>query len=497
MSYPIYHKSILMLLLLLCAFAASRSQTVKAIEYFFDTDPGPGNGTIIPVTPGAQVDVVINFNMSSLSFGLHQLFIRAQDSDNQWGLYHVYPVFKGINAQPILVERVEYFFDADPGPGNGTPLSFSPASIKDTALTFNTASLADGSHQLFIRARDNTGKWGLYHVFPFIKAPGNYQPLTVNKIEAFFDVDPGIGNGIPVPLTPGFIVDDTVSIPLPNVPNDTTILYVRAQDNRGLWSLYHDTTIVLSCELYHFKPSFSFSDTLCANRLIAFHDSSAAASWKWHFGDGDSSSLQHPLHTYRLPGTYRVSLYVTSVKGCVSDTAYQTITINTLAVDAGPDVEIFTGQQIKLQPFVTGNDSLYAWQPPSFLNNAFIKNPVASPDNDITYTLTVTGKGKCTASDSVKIRVNKEVLVPLIPNIFTPNNDGVNDKWTILHLDKYPGCRVRIFNRYGQRVFESTGYAQPWDGKMNGQPLPFGTYYYIIEPGLPLKAFTGYVTIIK
>jgi gliding motility-associated-like protein len=495
-EYTIGKKLLLLTLLIFC-FARMQSQTVKAIEYFFDVDPGPGNGTIIQLTAGAQVDTVLNFNMSSLSFGLHRLFIRAQDSDDQWGLYHVYPVIKGMNAQPVLVERIEYFFDVDPGPGNGTQLPIPPSAIKDTTLSFNTSSLAEGIHRLFIRARDNTGKWGLYHVFPFIKAPGNYQPLTVQRVEAFFDVDPGVGNGIQIPLNAGYIVDDTISIPIPNLTTDTTTLYIRAQDNRGLWGLYHDTTVVLNCDFYNFKPSFSFSDTLCANKAVSFRDTSSASQWKWHFGDGDSSLLRNPVHTYRQPGNYTVSLYVISAKGCFSDTAYATITINSVAVDAGPDVEILLGQQTRLQPVITGSDSLYNWQPPSYLDNPQIKNPVSTPADNITYTLTVTGKGKCTASDSVSIKVNKEILLPRIPNIFTPNGDGVNDTWIIQHLDKYTACKVSIFNRYGQKVFESTGYTTPWNGTMNGQPLPFGTYYYVIEPGGLLKPFTGYVTIIK
>ena len=491
-------KNVHFLFLLLLLIGKASAQQVKAIEYFFDTDPGVGKGTIIPLTPGAQVDTIVNFNMSTLSFGLHRLFIRAQDTGNQWSLYHVYTVVKGSDAQPALVERIEYFFDTDPGPGKGTQLSFPASVTKDTTLSFNTSVLPDGLHRLFIRARDNMGKWGLYHVYPFIKASGNYQPLTVQRIEVFFDVDPGIGNGIQVPLTPpGYIVDDTAYIPMPDLPKDTTTLYVRAQDNRGMWGLYHDTTIVLGCQFYHFKPAFSYSDTLCVNKGITFRDTSSASSWKWHFGDGDSSSLQNPVHIYRTPGTYTVSLYVTSAKGCISDTAYGSITINNLSVDAGPDADILLGQQVRLQPVVTGNDSAYNWLPPAFLDNNAIKNPVSTPTDDITYTITVTGKGKCSARDSVTIRVNKEILAPRIPNIFTPNGDGINDTWVIQYLDRYPGCKVRIYNRYGQKVFESSGYATPWNGTFNGQPLPFGTYYYIIELGSPFKPFTGYVTIIK
>ena len=113
---------------------------------------------------------------------------------------------------------------------------------------------------------------------------------------------------------------------------------------------------------------------------------------------------------------------------------------------------------------------------------------------DITYTLNVTGTGGCIFSDQVFVKV---LRFPNVPNTFTPNNDGINDSWVIDHLADYPNVRVQVFNRYGQLVFESKGYTKPWDGTMNGKSLPFGTYYYVIEPGNGRNPVTGYVTLIK
>ena len=77
------------------------------------------------------------------------------------------------------------------------------------------------------------------------------------------------------------------------------------------------------------------------------------------------------------------------------------------------------------------------------------------------------------------------------------NDDGVNDYWRILYLESYPECRIRVFSRDGQAVYESLGYQVPgWDGKYKGKKLPFGTYYYIIEPGSGRKPITGYVTLV-
>jgi len=91
----------------------------------------------------------------------------------------------------------------------------------------------------------------------------------------------------------------------------------------------------------------------------------------------------------------------------------------------------------------------------------------------------------------------KVLKLPTVPNIFSPNGDGVHDLWEIQYLSSYPGCTVDIFNRYGQPVFHSVGYNKPWDGTVNGKPVPVGTYYYIVEPKNGRQKMTGYVDVIR
>lgn len=486
------------MLLLLVLPAIARAQTVKKIEYFFDADPGLGNGISIPLIPSALIDTTVILNVSSLSQGLHQLFIRAQDGDDQWSLYHVFPVIKGTAAQPTLVQKIEYYFDNDPGFGNGAAINFLPSGQIDTTVTINTASLTAGLHKLFIRAMDNGGRWSLIHSAPVIAAPGYSQPLTVNKIEFFLDNDPGVGNGIQVPLQPGFIVDTIINLPLPNVTSDTVNLYVRGMDNRGLWGLYHDTIVVVSCALYNFQPDFSFSSASCINDSIAFSTTVNAAQWRWHFGDGDTSALQNPKHQFSQPGNYDVTLYTISSGGCISDTMRKTVVVAAgITVNAGPDQTIYAGEVITLNPVIAGNDSAYLWTPDLYLNNNALKNPSATGVDDITYTITVTAKGGCTASDSILITVDKEPRDIKVPNVFSPNGDGINDVWAIRFLNTFSNCRVLVFNRYGEKIFQSTGYNAPWDGKYKGREVPFGTYYYLIEIPGRSKPFSGYVTIIR
>jgi gliding motility-associated-like protein len=193
-------------------------------------------------------------------------------------------------------------------------------------------------------------------------------------------------------------------------------------------------------------------------------------------------------------GTHTIRYTFTSDSGCVGYND-QTITIYPVVkVNAGQDTTVLEAATITLSPTVTGNVSQFLWTPIQYLNDNTLLKPTVTGINDITYTLTVTGTGGCIYNDDISVKVLK---FPIIPNTFTPNNDGINDTWIIDHISDYKNVRVQVFNRYGQPVYENVGYSKPWDGTMKGKALPFGTYYYIIEPGNGRQPATGFVTLIK
>ena len=95
----------------------------------------------------------------------------------------------------------------------------------------------------------------------------------------------------------------------------------------------------------------------------------------------------------------------------------------------------------------------------------------------------------------------RTVFVPLkdgcifIANAITPNGDGSNDTWVIGGLDGYADAYVQVVNRYGQVVFESNGYANPWRGTLNNEPLPPADYYYVVSYDKSKEPLTGVVSI--
>lgn len=263
-----------------------------------------------------------------------------------------------------------------------------------------------------------------------------------------------------------------------------------------------DTSIIVNS--IHPQPitNFGFSKPqVCIGDAINFIDSTNSmdgitTAWFWNLGNGTNNSTPNFTYTYPVEDTYQVSLYTINSHGCRSNLLAKPVTVHPYPlVNAGPDRTVLEGGSLTMQATVTGTGLQYLWTPSQYLNSPTQLNPrCVEPKFDITYTLTVTAAGSCSRSDMMFIDVLK---IPLIPNTFTPNNDGINDFWEIQYLDEYRFNHTQVFTRAGQLVFESRGLYKPWNGTYNGKPLPVDTYYYIIEPGSGRENFTGFVTIIK
>ncbi|HEY1113372.1 MAG TPA: PKD domain-containing protein, partial [Chitinophagaceae bacterium] len=193
-------------------------------------------------------------------------------------------------------------------------------------------------------------------------------------------------------------------------------------------------------------------------------------------------------------GAHTIRYTFTGNNGCQNHKE-QAITVNPVpGADAGPDRYALEGGFVQLLGKGTGSSLSYLWTPDFRLSNDSIASPEASPVEDMIYKLTVTTAEGCSNTDEVLVKVLK---TPAIPNAFSPNGDGVHDRWEIAFLDSYPGATVEIYNRYGQIVYKTIGYARPWDGRYNGNPVPVGTYYYLINPKNGRKQISGFVDVIR
>lgn len=249
------------------------------------------------------------------------------------------------------------------------------------------------------------------------------------------------------------------------------------------------------------KAGFRSLDSVCLGKDIQYFDTSNGfvkpiVEWNWDFDNGANDTQKDPVFEHRASGTYKILHWVKTSEGCISDTAMKQVVIHPYPkISAGPDLFLLDDGQKQIMATATGTELIYNWSPSTYLSAVNVLQPVINqPQQDIVYTLSVTGKGACTITDDVKVTVLK---LPKPPNTFTPNGDGINDLWDIQFLDQYPGCILEVYNSQGQLVYRSVGYVKKWDGTSNGKSLPFGTYYYVINPKSGRSKIAGYVTIIK
>lgn len=172
--------------------APAAAQNITSAEYFIDTDPGFGNGTNIPVV--AAVDIaafVANVNTSLLSAGAHRLYIRTRSNEGGWSvtssrqfIVNDDPAYPAAPAAPGNITFAEYFFDTDPGFGNGTSIALTPGvDISNLTFAANTSALTAGTHNLYIRSLDD---WSITSVRPFdvgTALPLKFVHFTAAKVD--------------------------------------------------------------------------------------------------------------------------------------------------------------------------------------------------------------------------------------------------------------------------------------------------------------------------
>lgn len=178
--------------------------------------------------------------------------------------------------------------------------------------------------------------------------------------------------------------------------------------------------------------------------------------------------------------------------GCIKTDVVNVTLAPPLTVSAGPDISIFAGEEAYLQGSSSEPLASVLWSPPGNLVATNTLATVAKPASTTLYTLTGVNALGCTATDAMQV-----IIIPYcvkVKNAFTPNGDGNNELWQV--YDDY-GClkniTVHVFNRYGNKVYESRDYRNNWDGTYNGKPVPDATYYAVLN----FTLITGRVVTVR
>ncbi len=305
-------------------------------------------------------------------------------------------------------------------------------------------------------------------------------------------IDVTVSGGV-TPYTYSWTPTGNTTEDLTNVLSGTHTLVLT--DNGGC---VIDSTFIINSTLT--VNAIAGNDTIfCQNGTLQLDGSNSNGGVTYQWSEIPSGTvISNTLITTVTPATGTSTYVLTATNGVCID--QDTIVVNSLplpSVDAGPmlSIPIFGTGTIGGNPTAPGGGTI-TWLPISGLDNPTNPNPTTSTTVTTIYTVTLVDANGCTNSDTVTVYVYPEIT---IPNGFSPNGDGKNDVWQIDFIYQFPDCEVEVYNRWGEQLFYSKGYAVPFNGKYKGKDLPVGTYYYVVKlnhPSYP-KPFTSPLTIFR
>lgn len=226
-----------------------RYQDIVYVEYFYDdNDPGLGNATPVGLPDQeykGNLTLDLSLDISGLALGEHRLSVRALDRYDQWTdeMTRTFTIVEHNDnpdppVDPIVEEgdlaRLEYFFDNDPGYGNGTPLS--KPSIGTNTYLMSFEGVTPGAHILSLRAWDENNHWSQTISHPIYVC--SVKGLNVTRLEYYFDNnDPGEGKAIPVTLPTDPLEQFAFDVSVEDMAEGSHQFSIRACDDKGKWSL--------------------------------------------------------------------------------------------------------------------------------------------------------------------------------------------------------------------------------------------------------------------
>jgi gliding motility-associated-like protein len=337
-----------------------------------------------------------------------------------------------------------------------------------------------------------------------------YPVLPINLLSVDTSICGGAGVRLQVSGDPNFAYHWTCNPANGGIvnPNDTfTTGYADTT------TVYTVTAVFHGCpsDTFHFTATvepFPIVTVIPKDTMLCIKDSMQIYSYvgpsyfsnytyTWSPGSFLSNpNINNPLFFCSTSGNYQYILAVNTPLGC---TSYDTIYIRPrppLVLNVIPDQTIHYGDSVRIW---AKNAVYYTWKPTNTLDNPTWGYPVASPLEPTTYS--VLGINEFGCADSAHVHVDIDYsTTQFVPSAFSPNGDGKNDRFKIIHMKFHKLLEFRVFNRWGQEVFSTLDPEGGWDGTFNGQLADVGNYTYLIRIVLPNgteKDYTGDVALIR
>lgn len=202
-------------------------------------------------------------------------------------------------------------------------------------------------------------------------------------------------------------------------------------------------------------------------------------------------------------GNYTIK--VTDSKGCSLERIFNFVESERVSLHVNPLYVIDEGEDVTLHVEIQGAYNAISWTPATYLSCDNCQDPIARPDTNIIYSVVVTDENGCSDDATIEIRIRKQLNV-FIPNVISPNYDGVNDNFTVYTDEDVALIKsMKVFNRWGGQVFSRDNFSPNdpelgWNGTFRGREMNPGVFVYLIELLLKdgeVKLYKGDVTLIR
>lgn len=508
-------------------FILSPSTNITKAEYFYDTDPGVGNATNIPVTASPTQNLVITTPTTALTPGFHTANVRVRDDQGRWSLFTTRTFYlMPVSALPANLVKLEYYVDTDPGIGQATSVAITQAPTVNQLFNLNLPVLTPGNYTLNVRAKDSNGYWSSRVSAPFTIAactpPAAPTALNANRC----------GNGTITLTASGasgsqvyrWYVDNVTttilftgaSFTTPSL-NATTTYYVSIFDPATCES--NRTPVTASINSLPSSPTVTGATGCSPNASVTLNASGGTSGqYRWYtVPTGGTAIAGQTNSSFTTPSLSATTTYYVSIDNGTCESPRTAVIATIQACSTPPTIATqplstpigSITKPLNLIPLITtfNNSSISSITitvPPTSGAKATIVNGFLTID----YTgIAFSGKEKLTirvcdangncATQEFSIDVFGDIV---IYNALSPN--GANPTFIIQFIDAIPDTKnniVTIFDRWQNEVWRGENYNNTsvvFKGTSDGgSDLPTGTYFYKIEFASGRRMRTGFISL--
>ncbi len=377
-------------------------------------------------------------------------------------------ICKGKSVQVLVTGNPLQTYMWTPTAGIPSPMSGSPLITPDTSATYVLTVFFPGCPNLYDSFRIDV------QPVPRVYLGGNRTVCDHDTLHLTAYVDPQWYAHYTYSWSPSVSLDNSGTATVVFTAGDSTNIIVTVTTPAGCIGVDSAQLIVHPSDFVNYDTTMAVCPGDSVQLFPVPYD--GIATYKWHPGFylSDSTASAPWVHPITSQFYWAVA---TNQFGCF-DTVSAHITVRSGAVIYLEDsVTLYPGESFQLSPQT--NCVSFLWTPAGGLTNPYLSNPVASPEISTKYVVSGYTEWGCMVTDSISIYIDAESLLAL-PNAFSPGN-GPNNLFKILKRGMADLNYFRIYNRWGNLVFETNNIDAGWDGTYNGKPQPLGVFVYEVE----------------